>query len=207
MALTSDVLCLHSQINKVVQLAAPVKTPFPVEALTTEHRDTWQVIFYHAICSYFVSSYVTDSLHIYECKKSCERLIPTIQNLLRGLSLMMRVNCLHLQAHLRIEYFLKYIVIVCENRESGFNAEHSCMDGALVSRMNDWIPNALTHKKLTWGAVLTAIYLHQSHMKFALSDAIKQNVLRSVTNFQKLNLGYGKRVTQNQFKRSLDAVA
>ncbi|POW01330.1 hypothetical protein PSHT_12110 [Puccinia striiformis] len=79
--------CEYFQINKVVQLAAPVKTPFPVEALTTEHRDTWQVIFYHAICSYFVSSYVTDSLHIYECKKSCERLIPTIQNLLRGLSL------------------------------------------------------------------------------------------------------------------------
>ncbi|KAI7963991.1 hypothetical protein MJO29_004418, partial [Puccinia striiformis f. sp. tritici] len=52
---------LKVQFNKVIQLAGPIKTPFPVEALTTEHRDTWQVICYHASCPYFVSSYVTDS--------------------------------------------------------------------------------------------------------------------------------------------------
>ncbi|KAI9626866.1 hypothetical protein KEM48_009977 [Puccinia striiformis f. sp. tritici PST-130] len=34
---------LKVQFNKVIQLAGPIKTPFPVEALTTEHRDTWQM--------------------------------------------------------------------------------------------------------------------------------------------------------------------
>jgi carnitine O-acetyltransferase len=108
-------------------------------------------------------------------------------------------------------------VIVCENGQSGFNAEHSCMDGTPVSRMNDWILDALANKKIDLGSSSDSNLPAPTPIEFVLSDTTKQNILRSVTKFHNLMSlqtldvleypGYGKRVIKNQFKTSPDAIA
>lgn len=42
-------------------------------------------------------------------------------------------------------------VIVFENGKSGFNGEHSCMDGTPTSRLNDWLLRSLDANKIPLG--------------------------------------------------------
>jgi len=44
------------------------------------------------------------------------------------------------------------IVVVFENGKSGFNGEHSCMDGTPTSRLNDWLCRSLDMGKIDLGS-------------------------------------------------------
>ncbi|KNZ44247.1 hypothetical protein VP01_936g2 [Puccinia sorghi] len=61
---------LKSQFQKIIQLAGSTEAPFPVGALTTEHRDIWADV----------------SNALPECEKNCAKLIHTTRNPLRELS-------------------------------------------------------------------------------------------------------------------------
>ncbi|KAH9458118.1 hypothetical protein Pst134EA_009348 [Puccinia striiformis f. sp. tritici] len=199
---------LEAQFNKVIQLAGPVETPFPVGALTTEHRDTWADM-REELCK--TDPHNSKSLERIESSIVCVALDDTSPITRDELGFTMW------SGGGKNRFFDKQQLIVCENGQSGFNAEHSCMDGTPVSRMNDWMLDALTHKKIDLGSSLDSNLPTPSPIEFVLSDATKQNILRSVTNFQNLMSaqtldvleypGYGKRVIKNQFKTSPDAVA
>ncbi|GEM08286.1 hypothetical protein Rt10032_c05g2303 [Rhodotorula toruloides] len=49
-------------------------------------------------------------------------------------------------------WFDKHQLIVFENGKSGFNGEHSCMDGTPTSRLNDWLLRSLDHGKIDLGS-------------------------------------------------------
>ncbi|KAL8290043.1 hypothetical protein RQP46_002982 [Phenoliferia psychrophenolica] len=48
-------------------------------------------------------------------------------------------------------WFDKHQLVVFENGKSGFNGEHSCMDGTPTSRLNDWLLRSLDAKKIPLG--------------------------------------------------------
>lgn len=43
-------------------------------------------------------------------------------------------------------------VVVFDNGRSGFNGEHSCMDGTPTSRLNDWLLRSIQAKKIDMGS-------------------------------------------------------
>ncbi|PLW47236.1 hypothetical protein PCANC_12413 [Puccinia coronata f. sp. avenae] len=48
--------------------------------------------------------------------------------------------------------FDEHQLIVCENRQSGFNGEHSYMDTTPVARMNNWMIGALSSQMIDLGS-------------------------------------------------------
>ncbi|KAA1084103.1 Carnitine O-acetyltransferase mitochondrial [Puccinia graminis f. sp. tritici] len=199
---------LESQFNKVIQLAGPTETPFPVGALTTEHRDIWADM-REELCK--TDPHNSKSLERIESGIVCVALDDTspITRDELGFTIWSGGG--------KNRFFDKQQLIVCENGQSGFNAEHSCMDGTPVSRMNDWILDALANKKIDLGSSFDSNLPAPTPIEFVLSDTTKQNILRSVTKFHNLMSlqtldvleypGYGKRVIKNQFKTSPDAIA
>ncbi|BGP15274.1 Carnitine O-acetyltransferase mitochondrial [Rhodosporidiobolus nylandii] len=49
-------------------------------------------------------------------------------------------------------WFDKHQLVVFENGKSGFNGEHSCMDGTPTSRLNDWLLRSLDAGKIDLGS-------------------------------------------------------
>ena len=49
-------------------------------------------------------------------------------------------------------FFDKHQLVVFDNGRSGFNGEHSCMDGTPTSRLFDWLLRALYAKKIDLGS-------------------------------------------------------
>lgn len=52
----------------------------------------------------------------------------------------------------RSRFFDKHQLIVFDNGRSGFNGEHSCMDGTPTSRLNDWLLKSIYAKKIDMGS-------------------------------------------------------
>ncbi|PLW46208.1 hypothetical protein PCANC_08804 [Puccinia coronata f. sp. avenae] len=199
---------LEAQFNKVIEMAGPTEVPFPVGALTTEHRDTWADM-REELCK--TNPHNAKSLERIESSIICVALDDTspITKDELGFTIWSGGG--------KNRFFDKQQLIVCENGQSGFNAEHSCMDGTPVSRMNDWMLDVLACKKIDLGSSSDSNLPAPSPIEFVLSDTTKQNILRSATKFanmmslQTLDVleysGYGKRTIKNQFKTSPDAVA
>ncbi|KAA1120783.1 Carnitine O-acetyltransferase mitochondrial [Puccinia graminis f. sp. tritici] len=221
---------LESQFNKVIQLAGPTETPFPVGALTTEHRDIWADM-REELCK--TDPHNSKSLERIESGIVCVALDDTSPitrdevsicfalffKAVLGYESMGANNWTGLHSRSLdsqsgpVEVKTGFLI----NSNSGFNAEHSCMDGTPVSRMNDWILDALANKKIDLGSSFDSNLPAPTPIEFVLSDTTKQNILRSVTKFHNLMSlqtldvleypGYGKRVIKNQFKTSPDAIA
>jgi len=114
-------------------------------------------------------------------------------------------------------FFDKQQLIVCENGQSGFNAEHSCMDAPAVARMNDWMLDVLANKKIDLGTSFDTNLPPPCPIEFVLSDVTKQNIVRAISKFEKrmsphsLDVleynGYGARVIKSLLKSPPDAVA
>lgn len=110
-------------------------------------------------------------------------------------------------------------VVVFENGKSGFNGEHSCMDGTPTSRLNDWLLRSLAHGKIDLGSteVRPASKLPQvkpitfnlpSSVKSTISEAVKAH--DSIMAKHDLSVleysGYGKEVIK-KYKTSPDSYA
>lgn len=105
-------------------------------------------------------------------------------------------------------------VIVADNGKSGFNGEHSCMDGTPTSRLNDWMLRALKTEKIELGSPTPSAHLSQpKQITFKLNDRMKQHIseansaldkIRSQHQMVTLNYeGYGKNAIK-KFKTSPD---
>ncbi|KAA1084106.1 Carnitine O-acetyltransferase mitochondrial [Puccinia graminis f. sp. tritici] len=199
---------LESQFEKVIKLAGSTETTFPVGALTTQDRDAWADTRVE-LCN--ANPHNANSLERIESSILCVALddnSPMTRNEL-GFTLWTGGG--------KNRFFDKQQLIVCENGESGFNAEHSCMDGTPVARMNDWIVEVLANKKIDLGSSSQANLPAPSPIEFVLSDTTKQNILKAITKFGRLMYphtlevfdysSYGSRVIKSQFKSSPDAVA
>ena len=74
-------------------------------------------------------------------------------------------------------------VVVFENGKSGFNGEHSCMDGTPTSRLNDWLLRSLAHGKIDLGSteVRPASKLPQvKPITFNLPSSVKSTISEAV---------------------------
>ncbi|KNZ56185.1 hypothetical protein VP01_2474g3 [Puccinia sorghi] len=98
---------------------------------------------------------------------------------------------------------LSGIVIVWKNGQSGFNMEHSCMDGKPVARINDWMLAVLSNKKIDLGSSSDSNLPPPTAIEFVLSDPSKQNILRSAAKFDNLDVSSDMRCPGI----SLDAIA
>lgn len=134
---------LESQFNKVLDMAGSAETPFPLGALTCENRDAWADI-RTELCK--IDPHNSKSLERIESSIVCVALDDTspITRDELGFTLWSGGG--------RNRFFDKQQLIVCENGQSGFNAEHSCMDGTPVSRMNDWMLDMLAKNKIDLGS-------------------------------------------------------
>ncbi|KNZ45883.1 hypothetical protein VP01_7725g1, partial [Puccinia sorghi] len=94
------------------------------------------------------------------------------------------------------------IVIFFENGQSGFNVEHSCMDGTPVARINNWMLDMLSNKKIDLVSSSDSNLPPPTPIEFVLSDASKKKIL-NVLEYS----GYGKCTIKNEFKTSPDAIA
>ncbi|KNZ57092.1 hypothetical protein VP01_2243g1 [Puccinia sorghi] len=199
---------LESQFQKIIQLAGPTEAPFPVGALTTEHRDIWADM-REELCK--TDPHNSKSLERIESSIICVALddtSPVTRDEL-GFTIWSGGG--------KNRFFDKHQLIVCENGQSGFNAEHSCMDGTPVARMNDWMLDVLANKKIDLGSSSDSNMTPPTPIEFVLSDASKHNILRSAAKFENLMSrqtldvleypGYGKRTIKNEFKTSPDAIA
>ncbi|OAV96023.1 hypothetical protein PTTG_02303 [Puccinia triticina 1-1 BBBD Race 1] len=199
---------LESQFEKIIKRVGPNENPFPLGALTTQDRDSWADT-RAQLCNDHPRN--TKSLERIESSIICVALddaSPITRDEL-GFTLWSGGG--------KNRFFDKQQLIVCENGQSGFNAEHSCMDGTPVARMNDWIVDMLAKKKIDLGSSFDKNLPAPSPIDFVLSDITKQNILKAITTFERMMAphtldvleytGYGRRIIKSQFKSSPDAVA
>ena len=115
---------------------------YPIGALTTENRDIW-----------------TDARQVIinaapQNVKSLERIESAI--IVLALDDARPITREEFSRQLWIgdgksRFFDKHQLIVFDNGRSGFNGEHSCMDGTPTSRLNDWMLRSIQAKKIDFG--------------------------------------------------------
>lgn len=199
---------IETQLRKVIQSAGDQETPDPVGALTSEHRDTWTDA---------RSELIKDSPQNIKSLERIESAIVCVA--LDDTSPITRdeLGWNIWSGDGKNRFFDKQQLIVCENGQSGFNAEHSCMDGTPVATMNDWILSRLENKSIDLGSTSDSNLPSPKPITFDLSTRTKQNVSKAIENHQKLMsaqtldvlqyVGFGKQTIKKYFKASPDAIA
>ncbi|GAA5975135.1 hypothetical protein JCM11641_004362 [Rhodosporidiobolus odoratus] len=84
-------------------------------------------------------------------------------------------------------WFDKHQLVVFENGKSGFNGEHSCMDGTPTSRLNDWLCRSLDSEKIDLGSFsrpLSALP-QPTALNFSLPTSVTSAIQTSITAFDK----------------------
>ena len=71
-----------------------------------------------------------------------------------------------------------------DNGRSGFNGEHSAMDGTPTSRLNDWMLNSLHNKRIDLGSATPSTNLPEpAAITFNLDSASKQAIQTGIKNY------------------------
>ncbi|KAM0745737.1 acyltransferase ChoActase/COT/CPT [Meredithblackwellia eburnea MCA 4105] len=133
---------LETLFNKVVELAGEEADPVPVGALTAADRDVWtkarQQIVSHSPANAAALETIESAIIIV----SLDSTKPvTREETSWGIWV----------GDGKDRWFDKHQLVVFENGKSGFNGEHSCMDGTPTSRLNDWLLRSLEAKKIPLG--------------------------------------------------------
>lgn len=74
-------------------------------------------------------------------------------------------------------------MIVFENGKSGFNGEHSCMDGTPTSRLNDWLLRSLDQGKIDLGSTSprpASALPKVTPLSFNLPESVKSTIGTSI---------------------------
>lgn len=114
-------------------------------------------------------------------------------------------------------WFDKHQLVVFENGKSGFNGEHSSMDGTPTARLNDWLLRSLATNKISLGSTtasplstLPAITPLEFHLPAPVVEAISTAVVTHNELMAKHELavlhyaGYGSSLIKT-FKLSPDS--
>ena len=76
-------------------------------------------------------------------------------------------------------------VIVFDNGRSGFNGEHSCMDGTPTSRLNDWLLKSLAAKRIDLGSPSPSSDLPEpAAIAFKLDGPSQKAIKKAISNFE-----------------------
>ncbi|GJN89602.1 hypothetical protein Rhopal_002589-T1 [Rhodotorula paludigena] len=134
---------LEALFQQVVEAAGAEADPHPVGALTAADRDVWTKARTELI------EHDADNL------RSLER----IESAIIVVTLDSTTPYTREQKSWGLwvgdgkdRWFDKHQLIVFENGKSGFNGEHSCMDGTPTSRLNDWLLRSLDQGKIDLGS-------------------------------------------------------
>ncbi|KWU47342.1 nucleolar GTP-binding protein 2 [Rhodotorula sp. JG-1b] len=201
---------LEALFQKVVEQAGSEADPNPVGALTAADRDVW--------------TKARQEIVSHDPKN--EAALERIQSAIIIISLDSNKPYTREEKSWGLwvgdgkdRWFDKHQLVVFENGKSGFNGEHSCMDGTPTSRLNDWLLRSLAHGKIDLGSteVRPASKLPQvkpitfnlpSSVKSTISEAVKAH--DSIMAKHDLSVleysGYGKEVIK-KYKTSPDSYA
>ncbi|GAA5933788.1 hypothetical protein JCM1841_002124 [Sporobolomyces salmonicolor] len=134
---------LEAMFQQVVEMAGSQADPQPLGALTAADRDVWTKAREQIIA------------HDASNLKSLERIESAI--IVISLDSTSPVTREEKSWGLWVgdgkdRWFDKHQLVVFENGKSGFNGEHSCMDGTPTSRLNDWLLRSLDAGKIDLGS-------------------------------------------------------
>uniref|UniRef100_A0A0K3CET4 Nucleolar GTP-binding protein 2 n=2 Tax=Rhodotorula toruloides TaxID=5286 RepID=A0A0K3CET4_RHOTO len=201
---------LEVLFKQVVDAAGSEADPHPVGALTAADRDTW----------------TQARTNLIQHDAQNEKLLERIESAIIVVSLDSNSPYTREEHSWGLwvgdgkdRWFDKHQLIVFENGKSGFNGEHSCMDGTPTSRLNDWLLRSLDHGKIDLGSSTprSASALPKiTPLAFNLPESVKSAISSSISahesTMSKHDLavleyaGYGKDQIK-QYKTSPDSYA
>lgn len=77
-----------------------------------------------------------------------------------------------------------FAVVVFDNGKSGFNGEHSCMDGTPTSRLNDWLLRSLDAGKVPLGDAPRSQLPSVTALSFKLPGQVQSAIQKSVSEHE-----------------------
>ncbi|GAA6063739.1 hypothetical protein JCM10212_000778 [Sporobolomyces blumeae] len=200
---------LETLFTRVVEMAGNEADPNPVGALTAADRDVWTKAREQIV------SHDSNNLKALERIESAIIIVSldstkpvTREQKARGLWV----------GDGKDRWFDKHQLIVFENGKSGFNGEHSCMDGTPTSRLNDWLCRSLDMGKIDLGdstrsiSSLPKVTPITFKLPSSATAAIKESIEAHDATMAKHDLavleyaGYGKD-TIKTYKTSPDSYA
>ncbi|BGP07304.1 GTPase required for pre-60S ribosomal subunit nuclear export and maturation [Rhodotorula toruloides] len=201
---------LEVLFKQVVDTAGSEADPHPVGALTAADRDTW----------------TQARTNLIQHDATNEKLLERIESAIIIVSLDSNSPYTREEHSWGLwvgdgkdRWFDKHQLVVFENGKSGFNGEHSCMDGTPTSRLNDWLLRSLDHGKIDLGSSTpraASALPKTTPLAFNLPDSVKSAISSSIaaheSTMAKHDLavleyaGYGKDQIK-QYKTSPDSYA
>ena len=200
---------IQSQLKRILQdPEASKQDEFPIGALTGENRDKWAT-----------------------ARDALIKISPENKKALNAIESSVIVLCLDNFSPVTVEegawqlwqgngarnrFFDKQELVVFDNGSSGYNGEHSTMDGTPTLRMNDFVLAALDAGKIDMGSSNRTDLPAPTRIQFQLNESVKQSITSALHDFQALIgkhdmevldfQGYGKEAIK-KFKCSPDAWA
>ncbi|KEI42175.1 uncharacterized protein L969DRAFT_84046 [Mixia osmundae IAM 14324] len=196
---------LEQQYNRVIELAGQEADQHPLGALTTQNRDEW-----------------ADARTAITKDPSNAKALERIESAIIVIALDDASPVTREEVSWKLwvgdgqnRFFDKHQLIVFENGKSGFNGEHSCMDGTPTSRLNDWLLRSLAAGKIDLGARTAQHDLPApQQVKISLDTTAKTAIAKAIKDHSELMSkhrltvlhyeGYGKNAIK-KFKTSPDS--
>ncbi|KAK4056608.1 Carnitine O-acetyltransferase mitochondrial [Microbotryomycetes sp. JL221] len=133
---------LEVSFNKVVEMAGRDSDPYPLGALTTADRDLWTEARQQLVSHAPENAAALEKIESAIIVVSLDATKPvTREETSWGIWV----------GDGKSRWFDKHQLVVFDNGKSGFNGEHSCMDGTPTSRLNDWLLRSLDAGKVPLG--------------------------------------------------------
>lgn len=181
---------LEAQIDKIKSHAGSTMG-VPLGVLTSDNRDTWT----DARAALLASPKNAESLKRIESAIIIVPLDSTKPTTREEVAWTMWTG------DGRNRFYDKHQLIVCDNGQSGFLGEHSCLDGTATLRMNEFILGAIEHHKITAssGHSDASSLPEPRELPFEIDGKTREYIKQSENNFDKLTgdhelevLHYGK---------------
>ncbi|GAA5855757.1 hypothetical protein JCM8547_001671 [Rhodosporidiobolus lusitaniae] len=167
---------LESLFKQVVKQAGQEPDPYPVGALTAADRDLWTQARKDLI------EHDPKNLEALEKIESAIIVISLDSN--KPITREEKSWALWVGDG-KDRWFDKHQLIVFEDGRSGFNGEHSCMDGTPTSRLNDWLLRSLDAGKIDLGSSSRPVSALPpvKPITFSLPSSVKTAIDTSITAF------------------------
>ncbi|KAF2764937.1 putative carnitine O-acetyltransferase mitochondrial precursor [Teratosphaeria nubilosa] len=170
---------IQTQLKRILEdPEASTPDPFPVGALTGDNRDQWA-----------------------RARDALIHLSPQNKQSLERIQSSVIVLCLDNESPVTMEegswltwegkgatnrFFDKQELVVFDNGSSGYNGEHSTMDGTPTLRMNDFVLAAVEADKVDMGASNSTDMPAPKRLEFQLNDSVKQSITSARRDFEAL---------------------
>lgn len=173
---------LEAQFERIIENARGSKA-LPIGVLTTENRDNWTDYRQALIAAHPENKDLLHQIQTSSFLVCLDDSSPVTRDEVSR-------ACWHGDG--RNRFFDKPLqFIVFENGKAGFNGEHSCMDGTVTARLNDFVCTSLLRNQINHGSDNVRSDLPAPKtLNFHINSQVEQNVAKAEANFDKLIAGH-----------------